>query len=84
MRRWVMAWIICKYAPVMQEVVRQGMIARLAATIDPPPKVGRPWVWSTLVMLWTDPLISAHRSSDTRLARKFASAAPARMATARQ
>lgn len=43
-----------KYAPAIQEVVRQGMIVRLAATIDaidPPSKVGRPRDWSTLIML---------------------------------
>ena len=43
-----------KYAPVIQEVVRQGMLVRLARTmdaIDPQPKVGRERVWSTLVML---------------------------------
>ena len=43
-----------RYAPAMQEVVRQGMLVRLAATIDaidPPASVGRPRVWSTLVML---------------------------------
>ena len=42
------------YAPAVQEMVRQGMIVRLAATIDrinPPSKVGRPRLWSTLVML---------------------------------
>ena len=34
-----------KYAPAIREVLRQGMLVRLAATIDtidPPPKVGRP------------------------------------------
>jgi len=43
-----------RYAPAMQEVVRQGMLVRLAATIDaihPPSPVGRPRVWSTLNML---------------------------------
>jgi putative transposase len=43
-----------KYAPVIQETLRRGMIVRLAATIDiidPPAKVGRPRLWSTLVML---------------------------------
>ena len=42
------------YAPMMQAMVRQGMLVRLAATIaaiDPPAKVGRPRLWSTLVML---------------------------------
>ena len=43
-----------RYAPVMQEMVRQGMLVRLAATIDaihPPAAIGRPRVWSTLNML---------------------------------
>jgi putative transposase len=43
-----------KYAPMVHEMVRRGMIVRLAATIDiidPPAKVGRPRLWSTLVML---------------------------------
>jgi putative transposase len=43
-----------RYAPMMREMVRQGMLVRLAATIDtidPPAKVGRPRLWSTLVML---------------------------------
>jgi hypothetical protein len=43
-----------KYAPAIQEAVRQGMVVRLAATIDmidPPSKVGRPRDWSTLIML---------------------------------
>jgi transposase len=43
-----------RYAPVVQEMVRQGMIVRLAVTIDiidPPSKIGRPRLWSTLIML---------------------------------
>src|ERR671928_1927573 len=43
-----------KYAPAIQEVLRQGMIARLVKTmdaLDPQPKVGRERVWSTLIML---------------------------------
>jgi len=43
-----------KYAPMIQEIVRQGMIVRLARTmdmIDPQPKVGRERVWSALIML---------------------------------
>jgi transposase len=43
-----------RYAPVIQEMVRQGMLVRLAATIDavdPPALVGRPRVWPTLIML---------------------------------
>src|SRR3712207_7718995 len=34
-----------RYAPAIQEIVRQGMLVRLAAMIDtihPPPSVGRP------------------------------------------
>ena len=43
-----------KYAPAIQEVLRQGMLVRLAATIDtidPPCKTGRPRDWSTVTML---------------------------------
>ena len=43
-----------RYAPVVQETVRQGALGRLAATIDridPPSRVGRPRLWSTLIML---------------------------------
>jgi transposase len=43
-----------RYAPAIQEVVRQGMLVRLAATIDaidPPAPVGRPRIWPTLAML---------------------------------
>jgi putative transposase len=43
-----------KYAPAVQEMVRQGMLVRLARTmdaLDPQPKVGRERVWSTLIML---------------------------------
>jgi transposase len=43
-----------RYAPAMQEVVRQGMRVRLAVAIDaidPPAPVGRPRVWPTLVVL---------------------------------
>src|ERR671933_99346 len=43
-----------KYAPAIQEVLRQGMIVRLVRTMDAPdprPKVGRERVWSTLIML---------------------------------
>jgi hypothetical protein len=39
-----------KHAPAVQEVGRQGMLARLARTmdtIDPRAKVGRQRVWST-------------------------------------
>ena len=43
-----------RYAPAIQEIVRQGMLVRVAATIDaidPPSPVGRPRLWPTLVML---------------------------------
>ena len=43
-----------RHAPAIQDMVRRGMLVRLAATIDPihpPARVGRPRVWSTLVML---------------------------------
>jgi transposase len=43
-----------RYAPAVQEMVRQGRLVRLAATIDridPPSRVGRPRLWSTLVVL---------------------------------
>jgi len=43
-----------KYAPAIQEMVRAGMIVRLARTmeaIDPQPKIGRQRIWSALVML---------------------------------
>ena len=43
-----------KYAPAIQEVLRQGMLVRLAATIDtidPPAKAGRPRDWSTVTTL---------------------------------
>src|SRR3982750_207973 len=43
-----------KYAPVIREMVRRGMIVRLARTmdaLDPQPRVGRERVWSTLIML---------------------------------
>ena len=43
-----------KYAPVIQELVREGMIVRLARTmdaIDPRPEVGRKRIRSTLIML---------------------------------
>ena len=52
-----MAWTTedrCRYAPAMQDAMRQGMLVRLAATIDaidPPSPVGRPRVWPTLVLL---------------------------------
>ena len=66
-----------RYAPALQEMVRQGMIVRLAATIDaidPPTRVGRPRPWSTLVMLqalW-------HVARDDRAGRRPPSGAPPR------
>jgi hypothetical protein len=42
-----------KYAPAIQEIVRQGMPVPLATTIDtidPPATVGRSRDWSTLTM----------------------------------
>src|SRR3954469_21407857 len=55
MRR--MAWTAedrRKYAPAIQEVLRQGMIVQLVRTmdaLDPQPKVGRERGWSTLILL---------------------------------
>src|SRR3954470_6253151 len=43
-----------RYAPTIQEMVRQGRLVRLATTIDaidPPAPVSRPRVWRTLIML---------------------------------
>jgi transposase len=43
-----------RYAPAIEEMVRQGMIVRLARTIeaiDPRPGIGRQRVWSNLIML---------------------------------
>src|SRR3954464_16107562 len=43
-----------KYAPAIQEALRQGLLVRLAATIDtidPPCETGRPRDWSTVTML---------------------------------
>jgi putative transposase len=75
-----------KYAPAVQEMVRQGMLVRLAITIDridPPSKVGRPRLWSTLIMLqalwhlardgcaWRrlPPVLPPHQSVWSRLSR---------------
>ena len=64
-----------RYAPAVQEMVRQGMIVRLAATIDridPPSKVGRPRIWPTLAMLqalW-------HVARDDRAWRRLPPGAP--------
>jgi putative transposase len=77
-RTTTMAWTAedrrC-YAPAIQDMVRQGMLVRLAATIDaihPPSRVGRPRVWSTLVMLqalW-------HVARDDRAWRRLPSGSP--------
>src|SRR3954447_3652479 len=43
-----------KYAPAIQEVLRQGMIVRLVKTMDAPdpqPRGGRERGWATLIML---------------------------------
>jgi transposase len=43
-----------RYPPAIQEMVRRGMLVRVAATIDaihPPSAVGRPRIWPTLVVL---------------------------------
>ena len=64
-----------RYAPAIQEVVRQGMLARLAATIDaidPPSPVGRPRIWPTLAMLqalW-------HVARDDRAWRRLPASSP--------
>jgi transposase len=64
-----------RYAPVIQDMVRQGMLVRLATTIDaihPPSRVGRPRVWSTLIMLqalW-------HVARDDRAWRRLPSSSP--------
>jgi putative transposase len=64
-----------RYAPAIQETIRQGMLVRLAATIDaihPPSVVGRPRVWSTLTILqalW-------HVARDDRAWRRLPSNAP--------
>jgi transposase len=52
-----MAWTAAdrrRYAPAVQDMVRAGMLVRLARTmdaIDPQPRVGRERVWSALIML---------------------------------
>ena len=64
-----------RYAPAIQDMVRRGMLVRLAATIDaihPPSRVGRPRVWSTLAMLqalW-------HVARDDRAWRRLPSGSP--------
>jgi transposase len=77
-RTTTMAWTAearHRYAPAIQDMVRQGMLVRVAATIDaihPPSRVGRPRVWSTLVMLqalW-------HVARDDRAWRRLPSGSP--------
>jgi transposase len=77
-RTTMMAWTAedrRRYAPAIQDMVRQGMLVRLATTIDaihPPSRVGRPRVWSTLVMLqalW-------HVARDDRAWRRLPSSSP--------
>ena len=64
-----------RYAPAIQDMMRQGMLVRLATTIDaihPPSRVGRPRVWSTLAMLqalW-------HVARDGRAWRRLPSGSP--------
>jgi transposase len=64
-----------RYAPAIEDMVRRGMLVRLAATIDaihPPSRVGRPRVWSTLAMLqalW-------HVARDDRAWRRLPSGSP--------
>lgn len=64
-----------RYAPAIQEMMRQGMLARLATTIDaidPPAPVGRPRLWPTLAMLralW-------HVARDDRAWRRLPPGAP--------
>ena len=58
------------YAPAIQDMMRQGMLVRLARTmdaIDPPLKLGRPRVWSTLIMLqalWHPERMRRHLARD--------------------
>src|SRR5215211_4506634 len=43
-----------RYAPAIHEMTRQGMMVRLAQTveaIDPQPSMGRQRIWSSLIML---------------------------------
>jgi putative transposase len=77
-RTTTMAWTAedrRRYAPAIQDMVRQGMLVRVAATIDaihPPARVGRPRVWSTLAMLqalW-------HVARDDRAWRRLPSGSP--------
>ena len=65
-----------RYAPAIQEIVRQGMLVRLAAMIDtihPPPSVGRPRrVWPTLAILRA----SWHVARDDRAWRRLPPGSP--------
>ena len=64
-----------RYAPALQEAIRQGMLVRLAATIDaihPPSPIGRPRLWSTLTILqalW-------HVAGDDRAWRRLPASSP--------
>jgi putative transposase len=64
-----------RYAPALQETIRQGMLVRLAATIDaihPPSPIGRPRLWSTLTILqalW-------HVARDDRAWRRLPASSP--------
>ena len=64
-----------RYAPAVQEALRQGMLVRLATTIDaihPPSAVGRPRLWPTLTILqalW-------HLTRDDRAWRRLPPTAP--------
>jgi putative transposase len=77
-RTTTMAWTAedrRRHAPAIQDMVRRGMLVRLAATVDaihPPSRVGRPRVWSTLAMLqalW-------HVARDGRAWRRLPSGSP--------
>ena len=64
-----------RYAPAIQEIVRQGMLVRLAAMIDtihPPSSVGRPRVWPTLAILRA----SWHVARDDRAWRRLPPGSP--------
>jgi transposase len=81
-RTTTMAWTAearHRYAPAIQDMVRQGMLVRLAATIDavhPPSRVGRPRVWSTLVLVLLQALW--HVARDDRAWRRLPSGSPPR------
>ena len=64
-----------RHAPAIQEVMRQGVLVRLAAAtdaIDPPARVGRPRLWPTLVM----PQALRHVARDDRAWRRLPSSSP--------